>query len=162
MDEIATRFADDSDYDRLISWLKQPGVLRWFPLHDQREIEDAAKIWMTNAKQKAVLTALYNGEPCGIATLYIQPFKKLAHQSLFAIIVDENYRNRGVGKKLLTDLIALGKERFKLELIHLEVYDGNPAVHLYERMGFKEYGFQRHFIKDKGEYIGKRLMQRKI
>lgn len=162
MEKISTRFTEEKDYDLLISWLNQPGVLRWFPLHDQREVEDAAKIWMANSKQGAVLTALYEDKPCGVATLYIQPFRKLAHQCLFAIIVDEAYRGKGVGTKLLTDLMALGKERFGLELIHLEVYDGNPAFHLYQRLGFEEYGFQRRFIKEKGEYIGKRLMQKKL
>ena len=162
MSEIVTRFAEESDFQLLVQWLGQPGVLRWFPLHDQREIEDASRIWMGNSLHHAVLTALLDGVPCGIATLYLQPYRKLAHQCLFAIIVDEAYRSRGVGTKLLTDLMALGKERFQLELLHLEVYDGNPALRLYQRLGFEEYGFQRHFIKQNGEYMGKRLMQKKL
>ncbi|HAB99130.1 MAG TPA: N-acetyltransferase [Parachlamydiales bacterium] len=162
MSTITTRFTEEGDYDLLVSWLMQPGVLRWFPLNDLKEIEDAARIWIGNAKNHSVLTALVDDVPCGVATLYLQPYKKLAHQCLFAIVVDEAFRGRGVGTKLLTDLIALGKERFQLEILHLEVYDGNPAVGLYQKLGFEKYGFQRHFIKDKGEYIGKILMQKRI
>ncbi len=162
MGTITTRLTEESDYDLLVSWLMQPGVLRWFPLYDLREIEDAARIWIGNAKHHSVLTALVDDVPCGVATLYLQPYKKLAHQCLFAIVVDEAYRGRGVGRKLLTDLIALGKERFQLKILHLEVYDGNPAIGLYRKLGFEQYGFQRHFIKDNGEYIGKILMQKKI
>jgi RimJ/RimL family protein N-acetyltransferase len=162
MSVISTRFTEESDYDLLISWLMQPGVLRWFPLYDLREVEDAARIWIANAKNHSVLTALVDNVPCGVATLYLQPYRKLAHQCLFAIVVDEAYRGQGVGTKLLTDLISLGKERFQLELLHLEVYDGNPAVGLYRKLGFEQYGFQRGFIKDGSEYIGKILMQKRI
>jgi len=163
-EHLTVRFAEDSDQKFLVEWLLQPGVLEGFPLADLREIEDAARIWVGYSKYNAVLTALWEGTPCGIAVLYIQPYQKLSHQCLFAIIVDENYRNKGVGAKLMEELMALGKERFKLEFLHLEVYEGNRAINLYRRLGFKEYGFQRHFIKEqqdgKTRYIGKILMQK--
>ena len=162
MHSITSRVSEPSDEPLLIEWLLQPGVLRWFPLVDRREVEDAARLWMSNMQYKAVLTALWNGEPCGIANLYLQPYRKLAHQCLFAIVVDEKHRGRGVGTKLLLDLMSLAKERFQLKMLHLEVYEGNPAIRLYRKLGFQEYGFQRHFIKDQGEYIGKIMMQKKM
>ncbi|PIS01981.1 MAG: N-acetyltransferase [Chlamydiae bacterium CG10_big_fil_rev_8_21_14_0_10_42_34] len=161
MDEHLTiRFGKESDQKYLIEWLLQPGVLDGFPLHDLREIEDAARIWVSYSSQHAVLTALWDGVPCGIANLYLQPYKKLAHQCLFAIIVDEKMRGKGIGTKLMKDLMALAKERFKLEFIHLEVYEGNPAIHLYERLGFEKYGVHKHFMKDKDKYVDKILMQK--
>lgn len=159
-EHLTIRFGEESDQKYLVEWLLQPGVLDGFPLFDLREIEDAARIWISYYKQHALLTALWDGVPCGIANLYIQPYEKLAHQCLFAIIVDEKYRGRGVGAKLIRELMALAKERFKLEFVHLEVYQGNPAIDLYKRLGFKEYGAQRKFMKDKGRYIDKILMQK--
>ncbi len=157
---ISIRFGIQEDMGCLIEWLQQPGVLQWFPLADTREIEDAARIWISNIKFNSVLTALWDGQPCGIATLYIQPIKKLSHQSLFAIIVDEKFRGKGVGARLLTDLEKLAKEQFQIELLHLEVYEGNPAIHLYQRLGFLQYGYQRHFIKQNDQYLGKIMMQK--
>lgn len=162
MESIAIRPAEEGDQKYLIEWLLQPGVLQWFPLSDVREVEDAARIWMSYSKQGAVLTALWDNVPCGIANLYLQPYRKLAHQCLFAIIVDERYRGKGVGTRLLQELMALGKERFHLELIHLEVYEGNPAIRLYEKLGFTQYGAQRHFIKDGERYLSKILMQKAL
>jgi putative acetyltransferase len=163
-EHLTFRFAEDADQKYLVEWLLQPGVLEGFPLTDLREIEDAARIWVGYSKYEAVLTALWDGVPCGIAVLYLQPYQKLAHQCLFAIIVDEKYRGKGVGDRLMKELMALGKEKFKLEFIHLEVYEGNRAINLYRKLGFKEYGFQRHFIKEtydgKSRYIGKILMQK--
>ena len=161
-EHLTIRFGEEADQKYLIEWLLQPGVLEGFPLSDLREIEDAARIWVSYSKYNAVLTALWDGVPCGIANLYLQPYQKLSHQCLFAIIVDEGYRGKGIGTKLMQELITLGKERFKLELMHLEVYEGNPAINLYRRLGFEQYGFQRHFIKDQGRYIGKILMQKTL
>jgi len=160
MDHLTIRFGQESDQKYLIEWLLQPGVLEGFPLADLREIEDAARIWISYSKQMAVLTALWDGVPCGIANLYLQPYKKFAHQSLLAIIIDEKLRGKGVGTKLMKELLSLAKERFKLEFVHLEVYEGNRAINLYRRLGFEEYGVHRKFIKDQGRYLDKVLMQK--
>jgi putative acetyltransferase len=117
---------------------------------------------MSYTKLGGVLTALWDGVPCGNATLYLQPYKKLAHQCLFAIIVDEKYRGKGVGRKLMIELMERAKNIFKIELLHLEVYEGNPAIHLYRDLGFTQYGVQKHFVKDNGVYRAKILMQKKL
>ena len=161
-DHLTIRFAEESDQKYLIEWLLQPGVLEGFPLNDLRGIEDAARIWVGCAEHNEVLPALWDGVPCGIANLYLQPYQKMSHQCLFAIIVDEKFRGKGIGAKLLRELMTLAKERFKLELLHLEVYQGNPAINLYKRLGFKEYGIHRRFMKDKGRYLDKILMQKNL
>jgi putative acetyltransferase len=157
---LSIRFTKEEDAPFLTKWLTDPVILRWFPMLNDREIEDAVRIWMGYCKYEATLTAEWEGKPCGMANLYLQPYKKLAHQCLFAIIVEESYRGKGIGTALLQDLMKLAKEKFRIEMLHLEVYEGNPAIHLYQRLGFKEFGFQKHFIKEKGEYLGKIFMQK--
>jgi putative acetyltransferase len=161
-EKLTIRAAVDSDLQYLVEWLLQPGVLNGFPLDDMREIEDAARIWLSYAKFGAVITAVYDGVPCGIANLYLQPYKKLAHQSLFAIIVDEKFRGKGIGTQLLQEVLRLAKETFKMDFVHLEVYEGNPAIRLYKRSGFVQYGVQKHFIKDREGYKAKIMMQKKL
>ena len=162
-EEVKIRFGELSDVKHLVEWLLEPGVLRWFPMYNKLEVEDAAKIWASYAKYKALLTAEVNGEACGIANLYLQPYKKLSHHALFAIIVKEKFRGQGIGKKLVEELIDLAKNRFNMELLLLEVYEGNPAKRLYERMGFKQFGYQKNCIKEAdGTYLGKFFMQRKL
>ncbi|MFA6118514.1 MAG: GNAT family N-acetyltransferase [Parachlamydiales bacterium] len=160
---LKIRLSEQSDAKYLTKWLSDPEILRWFPMCNEAEIEDAVKIWMSYTKYKAVITAVCDNVPCGIANLYVQSLKKLSHQSLFAIIVAKEYRGAGVGTALIKELIRMGKEDFKLELLHLEVYEGNPAQRLYERLGFKEYGVHKKFLKDlDGRYYNKILMQKKL
>ncbi len=159
---LSFRLTNLEDAPFLLKWLSDPKVMRWFPMYDAREIEDAVRIWIGYSRIESGMTALWNGEPCGIANLYIQPYKKQAHTCLFSIIVKEEMRGKGVGKGLMEELMKLAKEKFKIEILHLEVYDGNPARHLYERLGFKEFGRQGKFIKEDGKYTSKVFMQRSL
>lgn len=160
LENLTIRLGRQEDESYLVEWLLQPNVLQWFPLFDLKEIEDAAKIWMSYSKIGSALTAVYEDEPCGTATLYINPYKKLSHQALFAIIVDDRWRGKGIGTRLLKELIDLAKQKFHLELLHLEVYEGNPAIRLYERFGFQTYGVQHRFAKSDGRYLDKIMMQK--
>jgi putative acetyltransferase len=160
--KIEIRLAVPEDGKYLKKWLFEPGVLRWFPMCNEREVDDAVKLWMDYVKDQAVLTALCDGKPCGICNLYLQPYEKFKHQCLMAIVVGEAYRNKGIGRLLIEELMKIAKEKHHIEILHLEVYEGNPAYYLYEKMGFKKFGFQKHFIKEKNSYLGKTFMQKAL
>ncbi len=149
---------DDAPY--LKEWLNEPGVLKGFPMVDPIEVEDSVKHWIGFSKYKSSLTALLDNEPCGIATLCLMPYRKLAHQCLLSIIVSGKHRGKGIGTVLLNNLMHLAKKYFAIEVLYLEAYEGNPAVSLYRRFGFKEVGYQKYFMKEDGEYIGKVIMER--
>jgi len=161
VDKFKIRLSIPEDKKYLISWLEDPDVLKWFPMCNRAEIEDAVRMWMYYIKYHAVITALIDGNPCGMAILYIQSLEKLKHHALFAIIVDKEQRGKGIGTALINELFKMAKEQFHLEIIHLEVYEKNPAIKLYERLGFKYYGNHKKFLKDEnGKYYDKILMQK--
>lgn len=57
-------------------------------------------------------------------TLYISRF-----------YIDEKYRNLGIGTEAMEQLVGIANEMGRD--IELDVYGDNPAIHLYEKMGFK-------------------------
>lgn len=156
------RLAVVEDLPFLKTWLMQEGVLRYFPMINEREVDDALRIWVEYIKMGAALTCLVDDKPVGMANLYIQTFACQKHQCLFSITVDEKARGKGVGTYLMQELMKLAKETFHIEVLHLEVYDGNPAQRLYERLGFKPYGIHKAFLKEDGEYIGKVMMEKEL
>jgi GNAT superfamily N-acetyltransferase len=158
---LVLRLTEEGDAPYLKGWLSDGETLRWFPMTNEREIEDAVRLWISFAKAKASLTALWNGKPCGIATLNIYTLKKLAHQCLLSIVVGKAHRGKGVGTALLRALFSLATS-CGIEILHLEVYDGNPAIHLYRRMGFKEYGRHPRFLREEGRYIDKIFMEQSL
>lgn len=158
---VAIRFTELEDGKPLKKWLDEPGVLRWFPMVDDVETEHAVQHWVGFSRWRCSLTATVNGVPVGIATLYLQPYKKLAHQCEFGIIVDPAMRNKGIGRYLIEQLSKLAKETFHIELLHLQVYENNPAKRLYSRMGFTEFGTQKGWIKElDGTYTGRTFMEK--
>lgn len=160
---VEIRYTDLSDGRYLKEWLLDPTVARWFPMDDPVEIEDAVHRWIGFSRYKCSLTAVKDGTPCGLATLYLQPYRKLAHQAEFGIIVGPEHRGKGVGTELLKNLMHLAKEQFRIELLHLQVYSENPAIHLYSRLGFKAFGEQKHWIRERdGTYTGRTFMERSI
>ena len=158
---LEIRLSEERDGKFLMEWLQDEGSERWFPMATDMEYDDAVQRWIGFHRYKCSLTAEMNGVPCGIATLFLQPYKKIAHQCEFGICVGEDFRGLGVGTQLLKNLMALAKDRFNIELLHLQVYAENPAIRLYRRLGFREFGRQTHWIKEEGGvYVGRIFMER--
>lgn len=157
---LQIRYTEPEDAKFLKEWLMEPGTMQCFPMMDEVEINDAVMRWIAFYRYKCSITVLKEGIPCGIATLYLQPYRKLAHQCEFGIVVGKDYRNQGVGSYLLSSLMHLAKEKFKIELLHLQVCSENPAIHLYKRFGFTEFGAQNNWIKEETRYVGRLFMER--
>jgi ribosomal protein S18 acetylase RimI-like enzyme len=158
---LKVRRAEEEDKVFLKEWLSDPNIANWFPMDGEKEVDDSVRIWMDYAVKDQGLTAEWNGVPCGMVVIYLQPFKKLKHTCLLSIIVAEKYRNKGIGKELLEGIMKLAKETYQIEILHLEVYEGNPAKRLYERMGFVSFGLHKHFTKElDGKYRSKVFMQK--
>lgn len=157
---LQIRYTTPADAEYLKSWLSDPEISGWFPMANELEVDDAARRWISFSRIKSSLTAEMNGQPCGLVTLYLQAYKKLMHQSEFGIIVGSGFRGKGIGSFLLNSVMRLGKEQFRLELLHLQAYAENPAIKLYKRFGFREFGRQSHYIKESDRYVARVFMER--
>ena len=156
------RFTLPEDAIYLKMWLSHPSVKDAFPMYNEYEVDDAVRRWISFSRIRASLTVEMDGKPVGISTLYVQSYRRLRHQAEFGIIVDEHYRGKKVGSFLLSSILKLAKRQFNLELIHLQVYEDNPAVLLYKKFGFVEFGCQKKWIKDDGVFVGRSFMEREI
>jgi putative acetyltransferase len=159
---LTIRYTVPQDAEWLKRWLSDPSVRDAFPMISDTEIDDAVRRWISFSRIRSSLTVEMDGRPVGIATLYIQAYKRLLHQTEFGVIVDQGYRNRSIGSFLLSSIMKLAKHHFHVELIHLQVYQDNPAIKLYEKFGFREFGRQTHWIKDGERYVGRIFMERFI
>jgi len=57
---------------------------------------------------------------------------------LIDIALLPEHRGQGLGGKLMQDILAAGREVGKAVRIHVEQF--NPAIHLYDRLGFQKIG----------------------
>lgn len=83
---------------------------------------------------KCLLTLILNGliVGCGLGVA------ENKHIGLFDITVDKQYRNQGLGKILVENILRWGKNK-GAETGYLQVLiDNTPAIRLYEKIGFRE------------------------
>jgi putative acetyltransferase len=153
------RYTHHQDAPYLRDWLLLPEVQRWFPVAEDKEIEDAAQCWVGFSRYNSSLTATIGEVPCGMGTLFLMPYRKVAHHALFKLVVDPKHQRQGIGRSLLKNLKHLAKTYFHLELIHIEVFEGNPFIHLLEECNFQEFARQDKFVKEGESYLARILYQ---
>jgi RimJ/RimL family protein N-acetyltransferase len=153
------RYTYVTDTPHLREWLLKPEIQKWFPVSEEKEIEDAIQCWIGFSRYSSSLTATLNGTPCGIGTLFLMPYRKVAHHCLFKIVVDPKHHRKGIGSSLLKNLKHLAKNYFHLDLIHIEVFEGNPLIPLLRKHDFHEFARQQNFVKDHGHYFARILYE---
>ncbi len=101
---------------------------------------------------KIFLVALKNGKLIGDA-FALRGIQRNHDKVAFGISVSRKHRGKGLGKKLLQETIKLAKKKFKPKIIYLNVVAGNkPAHQLYKKLGFREIGRLRKWVKVRGKY----------
>jgi len=158
--DFAIRYTTEEDGAYLKRWLLTPGVSHWFSVEGDKEIDEFVKIWISFARFTCSLTATYQEEPCGIATLFLMPYVKLIHMSMGYVIVDPGKQRLGVGTALIKNLDHLGKEYFRLERMHYEVYGNNPLVNILQKEGYYEVFRQERYVKEESGYLQRIVVEK--
>jgi len=148
MEDLDIRYTFVTDGSYLRQWLYQPDVLKWLPVSTEKEIDDAIQCWMGYCRYSCSLTATLHNVPCGIGTLFLMPYRKVAHQAIFKVVVDPKWQKKGIGEALIRNLKHLAKNYFRLDLIGIEIFEGNPILSLLKKQGFQEIYRQENYIKD--------------
>ncbi|HEU0014060.1 MAG TPA: GNAT family N-acetyltransferase [Longimicrobium sp.] len=102
--------------------------------------------WHEQYEDTTYDVVLVNGVPAG--RLYVGRWQSTIRVVDIALLPE--HRGGGLGTRLMNDVLAEGDAAGKPVSIHVERY--NPAMRLYERLGFVE-------VEDKGVYV---LMERPV
>lgn len=87
------------------------------------------------------------------------------HVGEFGISIKKGYRGKGLGKKLMAEILKLAKERFgsKLKIVRLSVFSENKiAQNLYKKFGFKKVAKIPKQIQYKGKLIDEVIMIKEL
>jgi putative acetyltransferase len=155
------RYSRVTDISYLKKWMIDPRILQYLPFdyHQSQELEYFAKNWIGFSRYQASLTAVYNAHPCGIGTLFLMPYRKVAHMAMMYIVVDPLWQRKGIGSSLLKNLMHHARNHFKLELLNIEIMDNNPILSILKKNGFYEVFRQEKYFKVNGKYHARILME---
>lgn len=154
------RYTVAEDESFLRKWLTSTGMLHWFSMEEESEVDEMIKIWMSFIRFKCSLTATYKNKPCGIGTLFLMPYVKLIHSTMGYLIVDPSFQKKGVGTALVKNLEHLAKTYFRFERMHYEIYGDNPLVSLLEHQGFIQVFKQERYIKEEQGYLPRVVLEK--
>lgn len=140
------RFSELDDLGYLSFWFSEPFSCDDFPFTFD-EKEDALKNWIGFSKFHTSLTATVDGVPCGVGTLFLMPYRKVAHHASFYVVVDPAKRRQGIGTSMVRNLMNLARTRFRLEGLHAEIFLPSPLEGILRGLGFEEFARQDNFVR---------------
>jgi RimJ/RimL family protein N-acetyltransferase len=105
-----------------------------------------------------VFVAEVDGRIVARLSLSRDPHPASRHVADLGLMVAEEYRRRGIGKRLLDEAVAWARASGIVKL-ELHVFPWNePAIALYESFGFEREGYRRRHYERGGEYVDAILM----
>jgi putative acetyltransferase len=159
--EFDIRYSELDDLESLKGFFRSEDDFDDFPFTGE-ESEEAFKNWIGFAKFKASLTGMMGGTPCAVGTLFLMPYRKIAHHAFFFLMVHPDFRRQGIGSSMVRNLIHLAKTRFLLEKLQIEIYEESALISVLEKLGFERFVRQDNFIHVRGEKRARFLYSYKL
>jgi ribosomal protein S18 acetylase RimI-like enzyme len=119
--------------------------------------------WFAGRLESSAVFGAFDGtDLVGTAGFFIRQGRKEAHKGvLWGMYVRARARKAGIGKQLAEAIICHARQH--VELIQLTVVSSNePALRLYESLGFVEYGIEKNSLKQNGCYWDEVLMAKPL
>lgn len=113
-------------------------------------------------KKEICLLLFCKKELIGVADVALRQ-KIYEHIGNTSITIKKKFRGNGLGALLMERLLTESVHLVGIKKIILQVFGNNkPAISLYEKIGFKEYGRLPKAIKWRGKYVDEILMYKDV
>jgi len=163
--KIEIREVQEKDYVELRNFInslvkENTYILKNLPIDKEGELNYVRRcLEEVKRRERVHLVAVYKNKIVGAAEIGRKRFKE-KHVGVLGISVRKNYRNEGIGKILMNEVVKRSK-KLGIKLIILDVFKINkPAIALYKKLGFKKYAELPKALKHKGRYISALSMYR--
>ncbi|MEH7342529.1 GNAT family N-acetyltransferase [Bacillus sp. JJ1532] len=121
------------------------------------------KEWITKIiehERETMFVAEMNGRVVGWIVFQSQERQRMHHTGSIAIMLQKDYRNKGIGKLLINEILSWVAQHPVIEKVSLGTFSTNSrAIELYKKLGFVEEGRKvREFKFRDDEYVDDVLM----
>jgi RimJ/RimL family protein N-acetyltransferase len=153
-ERVVLRAIEREDLPNYVQWLNDPKVLEYFGPYAPLSLGQEAKWYEQMLEDSTVCNFAieFEGKHIGGAGLSRIDGRNASAEAGLFIGAPELW-GQGLGFDVFQTLIRFGFEQMNLNRIYLRVFAGNkPAVHLYEKIGFKHEGCWRQAEFRNGRY----------
>lgn len=165
---ITLRYPQEDDASKLLKYFNPIVEENTFILvQDQKTLEEESEYIQNCLKlmkeNKAVyIYAVKDEEIIGVVDVRRER-DKMSHVGLMGITVTKPFRGQGLGKILMAEVTEQAKSVLGLDVVRLTCFAENkPAIGLYEKMGFKEYGRLPKALQHQGEKMDQVEMYKEL
>ena len=146
---------DEKWKSRIREWRNCESVWKWCRQNDLITESDHNAWWEWQAKDKNtkmyLVFSILTQKPVGVCGLTsIDYFNRRAEFSLY---IEPLSQGNGFGKSALKLLLEHAFNNLGLNCIWGESFEGNPAIKIFESIGFKKEGIRREFYFRNGRFI---------
>ncbi|RDI58074.1 GNAT family N-acetyltransferase [Microvirga subterranea] len=158
--DVTIRAVRLDDCEQIAALVSLPGFRFGTLALPHRTPEDVRKRIESGSPADVGLVAVHDGTIIGNGGLTRFQGRR-AHAASLGMGIHDDWRGRGVGSRLLNELLTIADDWLDLRRIELTVYvDNAPAIALYERNGFRVEGTHKVFAFRNGSYVDAHAMAR--
>ncbi|MFC0275025.1 GNAT family N-acetyltransferase [Metabacillus herbersteinensis] len=123
--------------------------------------------WIRNIiehERETMFVAEMNGKVVGWIVFRSQERKRMHHTGSIAIMLQKDYRNKGIGKLLINEILSWAARHPVIEKVSLGTFSTNSrAIELYNNLGFVEEGRKvKEFKISEDKYVDDVLMYKLV
>lgn len=135
-----------------ICWRNNYETWRWCRQYTLLSVEDH-NAWLARiATDKTIkMFGIFNEYEVGVCGL--TSIDRLNQSAEFSLYIAPDFRKKGYAKDALQTLCKHGFEDHNLNRIWGEVFDGNPALGMFEKLGFQREGTLKQAYFRNGKFI---------
>lgn len=170
--KIVIRYPQSSDLMSAWRYINKLSAEKTYILFQGEKIsKKSEEAWLNNllknirSKRAVALFVFVDDQLSGIANLVIKNHNTVqSHVGELGISLSSNIRGQGIGKLLMNLVISEAKKNLKnLKTIFLGCFSSNKiAQHLYQSLGFVEYGRLPQGLFYKDQFIDEILMYKTV
>lgn len=162
MNEIVTRPATQGDAEAIATIYNQGIEDRIATLETELRTRDERRQWLAaRGPRHPVIVADAEGLVVGWGSLNVfNPRKAYDYVADFSVYVERGWRGKGVGGRLLTRLIELGRELGYHKLVLSAFPSNTGGMALYQKLGFRTVGIYQEQGKLDGKWVDTIIMEK--
>lgn len=134
-------------------WRNDPQIYKWCRQFEPLSY-DKHMAWAKSLKDRADVRmfGVYVGGAC-VGTAGLTSINSINGSAEFSLYIGPEHQENGYGAKALQTLVDYGFKVLRLHHIFGESFAGNPALRMFEQIGFVREGTRRQYYFREGKYI---------